>query len=174
MCLRLLIICLFLPACGGVAYNTRVADSPTVRAAMVASVDIGKTTEAEFVTRWGAPVQKVREGGRVDYIYRDLTDAETHKLFSVGDSTKYVIVSFQYGKAVAVRTNDTEGCRATFAPRPPGYGFDNPLTVYAVPTCPGQFRPPVHGVGVPGQGDTADGGDPVFDDGYGAGDGKAD
>ena len=141
--MRFLVIFTFalLSACGGVTWNTKVANSPAVRLAMITSVDIGKTTEAQLVTRWGAPVQKVREGGRTEYIYRDLTDAEKDKLYSIGDSTKYVIVTFQYGKAISVRSNDTEGCRGTFAPRPPGYGYDNPLTVYPVPTCPGLNRP---------------------------------
>ncbi|WP_141138241.1 hypothetical protein [Boseongicola aestuarii] len=39
---------------------------------------------------------------------------------------------FQYGQAVSAYSSDTEGCRATFAPRPPGQAFDDPTTVYPV------------------------------------------
>ena len=137
----LALICLVLPGCGDLAWNTRVAESMAVRAAMVDSVQIGVTTQTEFTTRWGHPVQKIREGRQVEFIYRDMWDAEKGKLYSVGDSSRFVIVTFQYGRAVAVRTNDDEACRATFSPRPPGHGFDNFLTVYPVPACPGLYRP---------------------------------
>lgn len=163
---------LFLPACGGVAYNTTVAATPAVRNAMVQSVVIGQTSEQEFATRWGRPVQKVREGAQVEWIYRDMSDSETHKLFNRGDSARFVIVTFQYGRAVAVRSNDTEKCRATFPPRPPGHGFDNPGTVHAIQNCPGVMRP---GDG-PGDGPVdGNGGDnnaaPIYADTY-QGDGK--
>ena len=154
----LLILFLFLPACGGIAYNTKVADSYAVRRAMVESVVIGQTSEREFTTRWGNPVQKAYEGGQVEFIYRDMSDRATHKLFNRGDSGRYVIVTFQYGRAVAVRTNDTETCRATFPPRPPGPGFDNAGTVHPVPNCPGLMRP-LDGSGI-------DGGDPIYEDAY--------
>ena len=143
--MRLIVALLLLSGCGDIAWNTRVAETPVVRAAMMDSVVIGETTERAFVTRWGAPVQKIREGGQVDYVYRDMGDAKRGKFYNAGDSTLYVIVTFQYGKAVAVRSNDTEGCRATFAPRPPGYEWDNPTTVYPVPTCPGLMRAGANG-----------------------------
>ena len=111
---------------------------------MVESVEIGITTETQFVTRWGRPVQKVREGAQVDYIYRDIVDVPFGDPISHGDSTRFVIVTFQYGRAVAVRTSDEELCRATFAPRPPGHAFDNPTTVYPIWSCPGLFRPSIN------------------------------
>lgn len=135
--------------CGDLAYNTRVANTPVLRASMAESVVIGQTTEQGLTTRWGQPVQKVREGAQIEYIYRDLTDETIGKLFSIGNSTAYVIVTFQYGKAVGVRTSNDEGCRATFPPRPPGHGFSNPMTVYPVMTCPGLYRPSGGGLGAP-------------------------
>ena len=46
---RVLLICLFLSACGGVAWDTTVADHPQVRDAMLRSVVPGQTTEKRFV-----------------------------------------------------------------------------------------------------------------------------
>ena len=118
--------------CGGVALDTRVAENLNTRLAMMQSVRVGTTTETAFVTRWGNPYQKVREGGQVEYLYRAMVfDGEYH----VGDSSRYVIVTFRHGLAIGVRSSDTEGCRGTFAPRLPGYGFDTPATVTAVGWC---------------------------------------
>ena len=158
-CLTLLLL---LPGCGGISYNTTVADSFAVRRAMDQSVSIGQTTEREFMTRWGKPVQKVREGSQIEYIYRDMSDPETHKLFSLGDSSRFVIVTFQYGRAVGVRTNDTERCRATFPARPPGHSIDNPGTVHPISHCPGLLRPD-DGSGLAGDGLA----EPIFADRYG-------
>lgn len=62
------ILCLVLAGCGGLAWNTNVADHPQVRTAMVASVVPGVTTEKRFELQWGKPTQKMREGGQVAYI----------------------------------------------------------------------------------------------------------
>ena len=70
-----------------------------------------------------------------------MRDPVEGKLYSIGTSTEYVIVTFQYGKAVGVRTNDTESCRVTFAPRPPGAAFNNPITVHPINTCLGLNEP---------------------------------
>jgi len=138
-----LIACATLAACDGVAWNTTVADNMAVRGQMAASVLPGRTTETAFITRWGRPVQKVRTGGQVEYIYRNMRIPEDEIPLVVGDSTRYVIVTFQYGIATAVRTSETEICRATFAPRPPGHAYATPMTVRPVETCPGLYRPPV-------------------------------
>ena len=114
-----------LQACGGLAFDTRVADSQATRFAMIESVSVGDTTETQFVTRWGNPFQKVRDGGRVEYIYRS----------RAGDGSNFVIVTFEYGVAIAVRSNETEGCRASFAPRVPGYAADTPDIVKPIGWC---------------------------------------
>ena len=127
---------LLLNACG-IAYNTTVAEHGPVRLAMIDSIVVGHTTEKEVIARWGRPVQKVYEGSQVDYVYRDMRDPESGRLSEFGDSSKYVIVTFQFGKAIGVTSNDLEFCRSTFAPRPPGAGFFNPGTVHPLPHCPG-------------------------------------
>ena len=132
MRLLLVIFCLLLTGCGGIAWNTNVADHPQVRAAMVASVVPGVTTEKRFELQWGKPTQKMREGGQVAWIYRNMSNPPTYYAPQFGRSDAYVVVLFQYGLAVGAYSSDSEGCRATFAPRPPGPGFDNPTTVYAV------------------------------------------
>ena len=113
-----------LAGCGGVAWDTTVAETAEVRRQMLTSVALGRTTETAYVTRWGPPLQKVREGARVEYIYRrqDVHD-------------RFVIVTFDYGLAVGARSNDYELCRATFPRRVPGYGYDRPETVVAVGAC---------------------------------------
>lgn len=120
----LLILLAVLAGCGGVAWDTTVAERPEVRRTMLTSVEVGRTTETAFVTRWGPPLQKVREGARVDYVYR-----------RQGVHDRFVIVTFDYGLAVGARSNDYELCRATFAARVPGYGFDRPETVRPVGSC---------------------------------------
>lgn len=129
---RLVSICLFLGGCGGVAWNTTVADHPQVRSAMVASVVPGQTTEKQFALQWGNPTQKSREGAQVAYIYRNMSNPPGYYAPQFGNSQAYVVVLFQYGLAVGAYSSDSEGCRATFPPRPPGPGFDNPSTVHAV------------------------------------------
>lgn len=129
---RVLLICLCLAACGGVSWNTTVADHPQVRRAMVASVQPGVTTEKRFVLQWGHPTQKLREGAQVSYIYRNMANPPGYYAPQFGTSGAYVIVLFQYGLAIGAYSSDSEGCRATFAPRPPGPGFDTPTTVHAV------------------------------------------
>lgn len=121
-----------LAGCGGVVYDTTVADTAEVRRAMVESVRIGATTETAFVTRWGPPLQKVQEGARTEFIYRRM-----------GDSTRFVIVTFDHGQASGVRSTETEACRATFAPRVPGYGFDRPDIAQPVGFCGAAQRPGV-------------------------------
>ena len=121
--------------CSGVAYNTTVANTPAARLAMAQCVRPGETTETQYVTRWGLPVQKVREGGQTEFIYRDMRDP-VFVVPQFGSSTEYVIVTFQYGLATAVRTSDGIDCRATFNPRPPNYGFDNPTQVQLAGSCP--------------------------------------
>ena len=99
---------------------------------MVESVVPGRTTEKRFTLQWGNPTQKQREGGQVAYIYRNMSNPPGYYTPQFGNSQAYVVVLFQYGLAVGAYTSDTEGCRATFPPRPPGPGFDNPSTVHAV------------------------------------------
>ena len=132
--MRVWIACfsLLLAGCGGVAWNTTVADHPQVRSAMLASVVPGRTTEKRYVAQWGNPTQKIREGGQVSYVYRNMSNPPGYYVPQYGNSQAYVVVSFQYGLAIGAYSSDTEGCRATFAPRPPGQGFDNPSTVHAV------------------------------------------
>jgi hypothetical protein len=126
-----------LAACEETAWNTTIADSADRRFAMAASVVPGQTTQTEFITRWGAPTQRVREGGQTEFVYRNMANPAGYLAPRFGDSAHYVIVTFQYGRAVAVRTSETEGCRATFPPAPPGPGFAHPTTVHPAATCPG-------------------------------------
>lgn len=149
---------LCLAGCSGVAYNTTVAQSPASRLAMAMSVIPGETTERGFMTRWGAPVQKVREGGQTEFVYRDMREAEWYHLPQFGDSTAYVIVTFQYGIATGVRTSDGIACRATFPPRPPNFGLDNPTQVELVGTCPLAGLWPASGDDAAGGGGSANGG----------------
>jgi len=130
--IRVLLIFLLVSGCGGVAWNTTVANHPQVRDAMLRSVVPGQTTEKRFVLKWGQPTQKMREGAQVVYIYRDMRNPPGYYAPQFGLSHAYVIVLFQYGLAVGAYSSDTEGCRATFPPRPPGPGFDNPSTVHTV------------------------------------------
>lgn len=121
-----------LAGCGGMAWNTTVADHPQVRTAMLASVVPGRTTEKRLVAQWGQPTQKIREGAQVSYVYRNMKNPPGYYAPQFGSSQAYVVVSFQYGLAIGGYSSDVEGCRATFAPRPPGQNFDNPSTVHAV------------------------------------------
>ncbi len=132
-----------LSACGGTAWNTQIAETPVVRRLMIESIRVGQTTEQDFVTRWGQPTQKTRQGGQTEFIYRNMIDRHPQWAVQFGDSEAWVIVTFQYGVAIAARSNDTEVCRATFPPRPPGPGFNNPAVIAPVGTCPGLFRPHV-------------------------------
>lgn len=118
--------------CGGLAWNTTVADHPQVRQAMLASIQPGLTTEKRFTTQWGNPTQKIYEGGQVSYVYRNMSNPPGYYAPQYGTSGAFVVVNFQYGLAVGAYSSDTQGCRATFAPRPPGNGFDNPSTVHSV------------------------------------------
>ncbi|NNE81331.1 MAG: hypothetical protein HKN18_13780 [Silicimonas sp.] len=129
---RALLLLLLLASCGGLSWNTTVADHPQVRQAMLASVVPGATTEKSFAAQWGNPTQKIREGGQVSYVYRNMKNPPGYYAPQFGNSRDYVIVAFQYGLAIGAYSSDTEGCRATFAPRPPGHGFDTPSTVHTV------------------------------------------
>ena len=130
--LRNLLILTLLAGCGGLSWNTTVADDPVVRRAMLDSIRPGATTESELITRWGRPTQRVIEGGETRFIYRNMKNPPDYPFPQFGDSRNYVVVVFQYGRATTAYSNDTEGCRATFAPRPPGQAFDNPTTVHPV------------------------------------------
>lgn len=130
--MRTFLILLMLSGCGNLAWNTTVADHPQVRSAMLASLEPGKTTEKRFMAQWGQPTQKIREGAQTAYIYRNMTNPSDHLFPQFGDSTAYVVVLFQYGVAISGYSSDTEGCRATFAPRPPGVHYFNPATVKPV------------------------------------------
>ena len=68
----------------------------------------------------------------MSYVYRNMKNPPGYYTPQFGNSGAYVVVSFQYGLAIGAYSSDTEGCRATFAPRPPGQAFDNPSTVHAV------------------------------------------
>lgn len=129
---RNLMILFLSTGCGGVAWDTTLASEPVVRRAMVDSVRVGITTESQFMTRWGRPTQRVREGAETRLIYRSMTNPQGYHFPQFGSSHDYVIAVFQYGQAVSAYSSDTEGCRATFAPRPPGQAFDNPSTVHPV------------------------------------------
>ena len=146
---RALILFLLLTGCGGLAWNSTLADDPGVRRAMVASLTPSATTESQFITRWGRPTQIVREGGETRFIYRNMTNPAGYYAPQFGDSSAYVVAVFQYGRAVKAYSSDTEGCRGTFAPRPPGQAFDNPTTVHPV-NCKGAnagSRPPLDATG---------------------------
>ena len=123
--MRWIVLLFWLGACGGVAWDTHVADTAVVRQQMVASVAIGDTTEDQYVARWGNPYQRARYGARVDYVYRS----------ALGDPSHFVIVTFEMGVAIAVKLTETEACRADFAPRFPGYGWDTPEIVKPIGTC---------------------------------------
>lgn len=99
---------------------------------MLASVQPGRTTETRFRTQWGQPTQKIREGGQVAYVYRNMTNPPGYLFPQFGDSGSHVVVLFQYGVAVGAYSSDVQGCRATFAPRPPGAHYPNPSTVKPV------------------------------------------
>ncbi len=152
--------CLGLAACDGTAWNTTVADTHVTRLHMLSSVDIGATTETEFVTRWGQPTQKIREGARTEFIYRNMGVIGPEYPMQTGDSQNFVIVTFEHGVAIAARSNEDELCRATFAPRPPGPYFNNPSIIHPVGECSG----PVRGETVPSD---------AFNAGGGSGDGAA-
>lgn len=128
----LALILMVLTGCTGLAWNTTLADHPQVRGAMLASIVPGATTEARFRAQWGNPTQRMREGAQVAWVYRNMTNPPEYLAPQFGDSTAYVVVLFQYGVAVGGYSSDTEGCRATFAPRPPGDGWHNPSTVRPV------------------------------------------
>ena len=151
MRLALVLVITLLAGCGGMAWNTTVADHPQVRSAMLASVVPGRTTEKRYVAQWGQPTQKIREGGQVSFVYRNMKNAPGYYAPQFGNSAAYVVVSFQYGLAIGGYSSDTEGCRATFAPRPPGQNFDNPSTVHTV-SCgvsydgSSEFRPIAEGI----------------------------
>ncbi|MEO1578573.1 MAG: hypothetical protein AAFS05_07900 [Pseudomonadota bacterium] len=114
-----------LAGCVGLSWDTTVAQTPATRAAMAQSVRIGETTERGMQARWGNPFQKIEEGAQTEYVYRRLN----------GYDTAYVIVTFRHGVATGLRTSDDEGCRGTFAPRVPGYGFDTAEVVWPVGPC---------------------------------------
>ena len=105
---RAISVLLLLAGCGGQAFNTTVANNADVRWAMLGSVRPGVTTETEFVTRWGLPTQKVREGAETRFIYRDMRNpAGFQPLPQFGNSGSYVIVGFQYGIARYAYSSDT-------------------------------------------------------------------
>ncbi len=126
--------------CDGTAFNTTVADTHVTRLQMLNSVDIGETTETEFVTRWGQPTQKIREGARTEFIYRNMGLFGPDYPMQIGDSRNFVIVTFEYGVAIAARSTEDENCRATFPPRPPGPYFNNPMVIQPVGDCAGAVR----------------------------------
>lgn len=104
---------------------------------MLNSIELGRTTEAEFVRRWGQPTQKMYEGARVTYVYRNMGKLgeamEAPLMF--GDSANYFLVTFDYGYAIAFESPETVNCRATFPPRPPGPFFNNPSIIRPVGSC---------------------------------------
>lgn len=132
--MRLVSILFFvaLSGCGGLAWNTTVADHPQVRSAMLSSIEPGATTEKRFVAQWGMPTQKIREGAQVSYVYRNMSNPKGFIAPQFGNSAHFVVAVFQYGLAIGGYSSDTQGCRATFAPRPPGPHLDNPSNVHAV------------------------------------------
>ncbi len=139
-----------------------MADHGQIRWAMLSSIQPGHTTETQVRLRWGNPTQIVREGAEKRFIYRNMTNPPGYRFPQFGDSTSYVVVVFQYGIATQVYSSDVEGCRATFAPRPPGAGFDNPTTVH-----------PANCGSLPGQSESrTDGGPPISTDDYQANSGK--
>lgn len=124
-----------LTGCSGLTWDTEVASTFAARTAMAEFVEPGSTTVTAFTTRWGKPTQKVREGGQTEFIYRDVKNPPGWLLPQFGNNEHYVIVTFQYGLATAVRTSDGIDCRGTFPPRPPGFDYDNPTTVKLVGKC---------------------------------------
>jgi hypothetical protein len=130
--MRIWALLFFLTGCGGLAWNTTLADHPKVRAAMLSSVVPGKTTESRFRTQWGHPTQRIREGAETAYVYRNMSNPPGYPFPQFGDSNNFVVVLFQYGVAVGAYSSDEQGCRATFAPRPPGAHYPNPTTVKPV------------------------------------------
>ena len=130
--LSLLAAAALLAGCGGQAWNTTIADHPQVRSAMLASVVPGQTTEKRFVAQWGMPTQKINEGAQISYVYRNMSNPPDYYVPQFGNSADFVVAVFQYGLAIGAYSSDTQGCRATFAPRPPGPNLDNPSTVHAV------------------------------------------
>lgn len=150
--MRALILFFLLSGCGGIAWNSTVADAPSSRSAMLASVHPGMTTEKRFVAQWGNPTQKIREGAQVSYVYRNMRNPAGYAAPQFGDSSQFVVVQFQYGLAIGGYSSDTQGCRATFAPRPPGQGFDNPTTVH-----------PINCVGIPNPQGPRPIGQPIFE-----------
>jgi len=123
---RALIFAFTLMAAGcGLSVDTHVADWPTTRLALMRSVVIGQTTPTQLVSRWGHPYQKMREGGRVGYVYRPAGAGH------IG----FVIVEFEYNLAVNLRTTETETCRAEFSPRFPGYDWGTPQVVGVMGGC---------------------------------------
>lgn len=131
--MRWLLILFALTACGEVAYNTRVADSPPTRQAMRDSVTLGYTTAGAHIARWGAPTQRIREGGQISFVYRNMRNPLLRlPVPQYGKSDQFAVVVFQYGVAAAVYTSDSQGCRGTFPQRPPGPGLPNPGTVRPV------------------------------------------
>ena len=114
----------FLLSCG-LSVDTRVADHPVTRMAIVHSIKLGQTTPAQLIAQWGHPFQKSREGGRVDYVYR---------AHGPGDGG-FVIVTFEYNLAINVRSNETQGCRARFSPRVPGYDWATLRVVKPMELC---------------------------------------
>lgn len=130
---------MMLSACDGTAWNTTVANDGDVRWAMISSVTPGRTTEKAFTARWGNPTQRIHEGAETRFVYRDMSNPRGYLAPHFGRSDAYVVVVFQYGIATGVYSSDTEGCRATFPPRPPGPGFYNPTTVRPV-NCPPRAR----------------------------------
>lgn len=125
-------LALLLAGCGNLAWNTTVSDHPQVRSAMLSSIQPGLTTETGFRTRWGNPTQKIRDGGQVAYVYRNMTNPRSYLFPQFGESNDFVVVEFQYGVATRAYSSDMQGCRATFAPRPPGAAYPNPSTVKPV------------------------------------------
>lgn len=138
---RMIAGALLLSACSGVAWNTEVATTEASRTAMALSVVPGTTTETSFTTRWGKPTQSIRDGGQTEYVYRNMRNPPGWFHPQFGDSQNYVIVTFHYGLATAVRTSDGIDCRGTFAPRPPNHAYDNPSTVRLVGRCAPHLSP---------------------------------
>ena len=66
------------------------------------------------------------------YVYRNMTNPPGYRFLQYGDSSAFVVVLCQYGFVVGAYSSEERGCRATFAPHPPGAGFANPTTVKPV------------------------------------------
>lgn len=119
-----LIVILSLASCR-LSIDTRVADHPGTRLAIINSVKLGQTTPSQLIARWGHPFQKSNEGGRVDYIYRSAGTGEAG----------FVIVRFEYNLAIDVMSTETDPCRAQFSPRIPGYDWATLRVVKPMATC---------------------------------------